>query len=98
MPPVQALVCNETGAVTMDGWTDENGREWPCERGEQRGRNETTSTPHNLLEPWGHYQTRLRSMQGGVVLGRSRVGGCQRKACACGEMAGSNFQCFDQVR
>ena len=28
---------------------------------------ETTSTPHKLLEPWRHYQTRLRSMQGGVV-------------------------------
>jgi hypothetical protein len=55
----------------MDESTAWNG---PWERGEQRGRNETASTLHNLPEPWGHYQTRLSSMQGGVILGRGRVG------------------------
>jgi len=89
-PLVQALVQIETDAVKMDG------RKHSWERGQERGRNETASTPYNLLEPsCGHYQTRLCSMKCGVILGLGVVAKGRR---ACREMVGYDFQCFDRVR
>jgi len=56
----------------------ENGH---LERGEQRGGNETASTPHNLVVS---LQTRLRSMQCGVILGRRSRS--HEAVKSCGEM------------